>query len=128
MDLNGFANGALKERFEEEMQKILENLADPNTDPKKARKLTVSVTVKGDETRDLAFASVQAKSSLAPARDIQTKILIDRNNAGRVVGNELKSGAKGQMFIDNDGELSDDTGNKLPAEGERKIINLQQSK
>lgn len=111
--LNEFAGGAVAERFNIELQKVLENITDPNTDPKKPRKLQLTLTVKADENRDIASVSIQTKTSLVPAKDIETKIIMDYDASGKVVGDELKSGAKGQMFIDDDGDLADDKGNKV---------------
>lgn len=113
VDLNNFADGAVAERFNQELQKVLENIADPNTDPKKARKVTLTVTLKADEKRDLAMVSVQAKSTLAPAMEVETKLILDYDNNGRVTGAELKSGIKGQTYITEDGEVADDKGNKI---------------
>lgn len=123
VDLNNFANGAVAERFNLELQKVLENIADPNTDPKKPRKLTLTVKVTGNENRDIADVEVEAKLTLAPARTIESKIIIDRDSSGKIVGSELKSGAKGQTYIDEDGDIADDTGKKIidfrKLEGER---------
>jgi len=113
VDLNNFANGAVAERFNLELQKVLENIADPNTDPKKPRKLTLTVKVTGNENRDIADVEVEAKLTLAPARTIESKIIIDRDSSGKIVGSELKSGAKGQTYIDEDGDIADDTGKKI---------------
>jgi hypothetical protein len=113
IDLNTFAEGAFAERFNAELRKVLENIADPNTDPKKARKVTMTVTLKGDEERDLSFVNIQGKASLAPARDVQTKIILDRDRYGKVTGAELKSGIKGQTFIDHEGDVAEDTGRKI---------------
>lgn len=113
IDLADFAGGAVAERFNIELQRVLENIADPNTDPKKPRKLILTLTVKADENRDIANVSIQTKTSLVPAKDIETKIVMDYDAKGNVVGAELKSGAKGQMFIDDDGEIADDRGNKI---------------
>ncbi|PKR85035.1 replication terminator protein [Heyndrickxia camelliae] len=118
IDLNTFADGALSERFNQELQKILENIADPNTDASKKRKLTVTVTLKADEKRDVVLSTVVAKSTLAPAKQIEAKLIMDLDNKGKVTGAELKSGLKGQTFIDEEGDVSDDQGNK--------IINLKQ--
>lgn len=112
VSLNEFANGAVLERFNVELQKILENINDPNTDPKKARKLTLTVTMKGDEERELATVSVQAKSTLAPAKDVETIIVMDYDSKGKVTGKELKSGIKGQTYFDEDG-VYEDTGEKI---------------
>lgn len=35
INLNEFADGAALERFNREMKRVLENIADPNTDPTK---------------------------------------------------------------------------------------------
>jgi hypothetical protein len=113
IDLSNFADGAVAERVNIEIQKVLENLADPNTDAKKARTITVKITMKGDEKRDLANVSVQASSKLAPAKEIETKIVLDRDGRGKIVGQELKSGVKGQVFMDSDGDVAEDTGKKI---------------
>lgn len=113
IDLSTFANGAVAERFDLELKKVLENISDPNTDAKKARKLTLTVTLKADDERDIAFVDVVAKSALAPAKGIETKIILDTDSNGKITGAELKSGIKDQAFIDDDGDISDDKGNKI---------------
>ncbi|TLS37764.1 replication terminator protein [Pseudalkalibacillus caeni] len=113
IDLQNFADGALAERFNHELGKVLENIADPNTDPKKARKVTLTVTLKADEQRDIAQVGIVAKSTIVPAKDIETKIIMDTDNTGKVIGSELKSGQKGQTYIDDEGDVADDTGNKV---------------
>ncbi|MCU9614112.1 replication terminator protein [Caldibacillus lycopersici] len=124
IDLNTFAEGALAERANVELQKILENIADPNTDPKKKRTLTITINLAADDKRDVVLTSVVAKSKLAPAKDIQAKLIMDLDSRGKVTGAELKSGIKGQTFIDVDtGEILDDTGNQVAVEN--KIINFK---
>lgn len=119
IDLNTFAEGALAERVNVEIQKILENIADPNTDAKKVRTLTVKLSFKADDKRDVILSTVVAKSTLAPARDIESKLIMDLDNYGNITGAELKSGIKGQTFVDVEtGEVLDDRGSK--------IINLKQ--
>ena len=114
IDLGTFANGSLAERFDLELQKALENIADPNTDFKTARKITMEVTLKAaDDNRDVISTSVRAKIKLAPARDIETTILMDMDTKGKIVGSELKSGVKGQTFIDNEGDIANDIGDKI---------------
>lgn len=119
IDISKLAGGGVSERFGIEMQKVLANIADPNTDPKKARKVTVTVTLKGDEKRGVASVSIDAKTTLAPARGLETTIVLGTDNAGNVVGEELMSGQQGQTFIDNDGDVADDTGHKIDSQGKR---------
>ena len=39
IDLNTFVDGALAERFHQEFERVMENMADLNTDPKKQERL-----------------------------------------------------------------------------------------
>ena len=119
ISLADLAEGAVEERFNQELSRVLANIADPNTDPKKARKVTVTVTLKADENRDIVSTTIDAKSTVAPAIAISTKFVLGQDSKGRVVGQELKSGAKGQTFITQEGNVADDTG---------KIIDLKQLK
>jgi hypothetical protein len=114
IDLNTFADGALSERFNHELQRILENIADPNTDAKKIRKLTVTLSLKADDKRDVILSNVVTKATLAPAKEIEAKLIMDLDNNGNITGAELKSGIKGQTFIDVEtGEIQDDRGSKI---------------
>lgn len=117
IDINELSNGAVGERINIELQKVFENIQDPNTDWKKARKLTITITLNPDENRDIALVGVDAKPTLAPAKGVATKFVIDRDNQGKAVGAELVSGTKNQMMFDPDtGEVLDDKGKKFEAE------------
>ncbi|POD45915.1 replication terminator protein [Pseudomonas syringae pv. syringae] len=113
INLTDFADGAVAERFNMELSKVLENIADPNTDPKKVRKVTLTISLKADDKRDIAQVGIVAKTTLVPAKDIETKIVMGQDNKGKVVGAELKSGIKGQTFVDDDGDIASDTGDKI---------------
>jgi len=119
ISLADLSEGAVEERFNQELSRVLANIADPNTDPKKARKVTLTLTLKGDEKRDVLLASFDAKSTVAPAKAIETKIVMGQDSKGKVIGQELKSGALGQTYITPEGQVADDTGN---------IIDLKQAK
>lgn len=109
-NLNEFAEGAALERFNREMQRVLENIADPNTDPTKKRTLTLTFTLSADDARDIVTTDVTAKSKLVPANSVGTKLIIDINQKGDLIGQELKSGAKGQTYINDDGDVAEDNG------------------
>jgi hypothetical protein len=116
IDLNTFANGALAEKVNIEMQKALDNIADPNTDHKKARKVTVSITLKANEKRNLANVVIDTKSTLVPAVGVETDLIIDYTPSGEITGKELKSGIPGQSYISSDGEVLDDAGQPIAVE------------
>lgn len=114
IDLNSFADGAVAERFNIELQRVLENFADLNTDPKVIRKISLEVTLVADDARDVIMANVQAKTKLAPAKKLESKILMDYDENGQITGQELKSGVKGQTYVDMEtGEIKEDNGSKI---------------
>lgn len=112
INLNTVANGALLEKANQAMKQIIENIIDPNTDATKTRKLTMTVTLKPNENRDLAPATIDVKASLAPAKGVNTNFILGEDSAG-ATGAEMKSGIPGQMFIDQEGDIADDKGVKV---------------
>ncbi|KJS85130.1 MAG: hypothetical protein JM58_09125 [Peptococcaceae bacterium BICA1-8] len=110
LNIAEMGNGAFSERFTEELQKALENIADLNTDPTKVRTVTLVARLKSDEHRDMVSVDVSVKSSLVPAKSLTTKLLVDKDREGNVIGAELKSGKKGQTYLDCDGSIKDDKG------------------
>ena len=104
------AQGAFMEQFDNELKKVLSNIADPNTDPRKARKITLTATLKADEDRDIVNFEVQSKATLVATKPVSTKVVIDMDSNGEIVGAELLSGRKDQMFMDTDGTVKDDRG------------------
>lgn len=114
LDLNRVANGAFHERFNYELQKLLQNVADPNTDAEKKRKMQVTLTLEPDENREVAKITIDVKSTPVPRKSIGSTLLIDQDELGRATGAELKSGAKGQTYLDYDtGEILDDRGQNV---------------
>ncbi|PFU01538.1 replication terminator protein [Bacillus thuringiensis] len=110
IDLNTFADGALAERFHQEFERVMENMADLNTDPKKARKIVLTLSFAGDKKRDVWNCQVQATSKLAPTEAVESKILLDMDQNGKLVGQELASGIQGQFYMDLQGDVKTDVG------------------
>lgn len=67
LNLAEMAQGAFMEQFHLELAKVLTNIKDPNTDAKAARKITLTVTLKADDDREVVTFAVQTKAALAPA-------------------------------------------------------------
>jgi hypothetical protein len=87
VSLDTLGQGAAIEKFEDELNRVLENILDPNTKPTAARSVTLTVTVKPDEDRSFANTMIEVKSKLAPSRAVGTAIYIGRH-AGRAVATE----------------------------------------
>lgn len=128
IDLNKFINGGVAEKFNIELKRALENIADPNTSPTKARKITMTLTLKANETRDLIETVVETKLAIAPAVPLTTTLLVGQDKKGNVVGKELLSGKEGQSYFDDEGDVRSDVGDKLEEEAkepESKVVNFK---
>lgn len=100
MKLGEIAKGALEEQFEAEFQNVLKNIADPNTDPKKARKVTITLTLKPNEKRNIAGMSFQTKTTLVPSKAIESNICIDKDKNGNMIAQELNGQIPGQVSVE----------------------------
>jgi hypothetical protein len=66
------ANGAAAELFEAELQKIIANILDPNTDPIAVREIDLRVKIKPDNERRAGAVSVQVISKTGPTKGVGT--------------------------------------------------------
>ncbi|MCJ0199322.1 hypothetical protein J0W87_18485, partial [Clostridioides difficile] len=99
--LEKFEGGVLKEKFNTELQKVLDNIADPNTDFKKTRKISLEIVFKANEDRDLAEVDIKSKSTIVEAKATTTKVLIGKDlETGRVEASEFKNQVAGQLVMD----------------------------
>ena len=118
--LSEFADGALQEKFNIEFQKVLANIQDPNTDLKKARKLTLEITFISNEARDFMDAKIVAKASLAPSKESTAKVLIGMDGQGGYLASELNTQIPGQQVM----RVDKETGEIVEPETELKGIKL----
>ncbi len=83
-------NGGLVERLHAELQKAIENILDPNTTAKKARTVTLKITIKPNEHRNMAEIMVATSSSLCPPAPIETGLYIGKDpRTGEVDAQEM---------------------------------------
>jgi len=98
ISLNDFMNGAVEERAAEEMEKVIENILDPNTDDK-ARKLNIEFKIEPGSNGKSAKMSFVVKSKLRPAQSLGTIIAIGQTKDGfdaAEIGDQLP----GQLSVD----------------------------
>lgn len=65
VSLANLAGGAAIERFDYELAKVLDNIADPNTKTKCARTITLTVSIVPSEDRSVGSVEIDCKSKLA---------------------------------------------------------------
>lgn len=96
------AGGAVEEKLQYALSEVADNIADPNTDPKKARKITMTLTVKPNEQRTIANVEIDVKTSLAAPIGISTTLMIDRDEKGKAVVSEIYGNDPNQGILDFD--------------------------
>lgn len=70
------ARGAIMERADYEMSRVLANILDANTSPTAKRKLTLTLELKPDDSRETITVSCTAKSTLAPTSPVVTSLYV----------------------------------------------------
>ena len=69
-------NGAIGERVNYELSKVVRNCMDINTDAKKARTLTLEIAIIPTDNRDSAAVRVNVKSKLVPVKALDSTLLL----------------------------------------------------
>jgi hypothetical protein len=125
LNIANIARGALLERSDIEIDNVLKNILDKNTDWRKARKVTLEIGFKAtDESRETVFVELKAKSSISPYNPVMTQLSVGKDNDGKVQAAEFAKGTMpGQQPIIVDGV---DTGTgEIVGEGKgRKVLNI----
>ncbi len=101
VNLETFAGGALQEKFNDAMEKVLVNMTDPNTPWKNKRKIVVEVSFEQNEDRDDSTVNVSVVPKLAPVKSVSTRMAIGKDlETGQVFAEEYGSQCRGQMTLD----------------------------
>lgn len=93
------AGGAIQERVDLEMSRILWNIRDPNTSPTAARKITVTLTFKPDAKRETVGVTASAKATLAETNAVATALYVGVED-GKPQAVEMTPNVVGQTAID----------------------------
>ena len=93
------ARGALMERADYELTRIVENIMDINTPAIKPRKLTVTIDLRPDETRQMVVISATAKSTLVATTPIQSTFWMESDENGLPVMREALAESPDQTIM-----------------------------
>lgn len=92
------ARGAIMEQVDIEVGKIVENILDLNTDPKKKRTLQLTVDFTPTQDRSQVAINATAKSKLQPNNAIQTTIYVGTDSStGEIQAVEMVAQVPGQQ-------------------------------
>lgn len=86
--LQNLGGGAAAEQFNHELNRVLENILDPNTRATAPREITLKVKIKPDDDRELADLEIHCASKLAAVKPYPTQIYIGVQRGGEVVATE----------------------------------------
>lgn len=101
INIEQFSNGELTQQINREMEAVARNIADPNTEAKTARKITVTITMKPNEQRDFITTSITTKSALAPTLGAVAALGIRKDlKSGEIEVGEIGNQIPGQMSME----------------------------
>ena len=126
VSLEQITGGGLQEQFSKAFDRVVENLGDPNTSFKEARKITIELKFTQNEARDDVSCAVSVKEKLAAQAPVQTAFMVGKNlKTGEMYAEEYgrHNHLKGQVTLD---EISIDkeTGEVMEA---TKVVDLRRA-
>ena len=136
INLEQFAGGKLSVQLNKALEKITENVQDPNTDTQKVRKINVSISLRPNDERNFVSTTVETKLSLAPGLGATTALSMGRDlRTGEVEAIEIFNQIPGQMSVNDVIDQEEEEPQKAfdPDTGEiyepsNKVIDLRKAK
>lgn len=135
-NLEEFAGGKLSVQLNKALEKVTENIQDPNTDAQKVRKINVSISLRPNDERNFVSTTVETKLSLAPELGATTALSMGRDlRTGEVEEIEIFNQIPGQMSVNDVIDQEEEEPQKAfdPDTGEiyepsNKVIDLRKAK
>ena len=135
-NLEEFAGGKLSVQLNKALEKVTENIQDPNTDAQKVRKINVSISFRPNDERNFVATTVETKLSLAPELGATTALSMGRDlRTGEVEAVEIFNQIPGQMNVNDVIDQEEEEPQKAfdPDTGEiyepsNKVIDLRKTK
>ncbi|MFA5382461.1 MAG: hypothetical protein WC356_04790 [Candidatus Micrarchaeia archaeon] len=82
--LDNLGEGAAAELFELELQRVLDNIQDPNTKATAVRSVTLTIKIKPDEDRDYGAVSIACVSKMASVNPYPTQLVFGKEGQKNV--------------------------------------------
>lgn len=98
LTLGSIGLGAVEERFSIELQKVIENIQDVNTEAEKKRTITITMDiVPVSEGREFCTLETKVVSKLQPYKPFMTSVGVGIDGNGVVHANEQR---QGKLFVE----------------------------
>lgn len=100
LSLQDIAGGALQQKVNVAMNKVLDNMQDPNTPWKNKRHINIKIAFVQNEERDDTAVEVSVETKLAPVSPVVTRMSIGKDlKTGENYASEYGKQVKGQMSL-----------------------------
>ena len=94
------AAGAIEEKVDYEVTRVIDNILDLNTKPDAKCKITITLEFSPDSERKHIGLNVTAKSTLCPTAATSTSLCITADGNGEMVVAEMVPQIPGQLAMD----------------------------
>ena len=94
------AAGAIEERVDYEVSRVIDNILDASTKPDAKRKITITLEFQPDSERKHIGLSATAKSTLAATTPVSTSMVITSDGNGEMVVAEMVPHIPGQLDME----------------------------
>lgn len=115
LSLDTICDGQVPALFERELRAVLDNIADPNTDPEKTRSITITLNIKPLQDRSGMVLVPNCKSKVQPVKAAGSTCFLSRHS-GRLEAYGIDT-RQGVLF----GQSTEPP----PAATDSKVINLK---
>ncbi len=85
VSITNLLGGGIIEMVDDELQRVADNILDPNTKETAARTVTLKITLKPDVDRSIAQTSVDVQAKLAPVRPQATRLFVGQQRGKGVL-------------------------------------------
>ena len=93
------AAGAIEEKVDYEVSRVIDNILDLNTKPDAKRKITITLVFQPDAERKHIAIQAEAKSTLVPTAPVATSMMITADGNGEMVVAEMVPQIPGQLSM-----------------------------
>lgn len=94
------AAGAIEEKVDYEVSRVIDNILDVNTKPDAKRKIVVTLEFSPDAERKHIGLAVTAKSTLVPTAAVSTSMMITADGNGELIVAEMVPQIPGQINME----------------------------
>ena len=96
------AMGAIAEITDYEVERVVANIMDPNTNATAKRKIIITLTFAPDDYRQQIGMDARGKTTLAPIQPVRTSLCITKARDGSLLLAEMTPQVPGQVDMDGD--------------------------